>query len=133
MAVEFDGVEYTYRDLADRSRRLARHLVASGVGPGVTVAVALRRSFDLLVAVYAVLEAGGAYVPLDPGHPAERLTYILEVAEPAVLLTETTAPVSGGDGIGCSTCRHSISGPCRQRRSPTPIACVRCARRTLPT
>ncbi|WP_072812843.1 non-ribosomal peptide synthetase [Rhodococcus zopfii] len=99
VAVEFDGVEYTYGDLADRSRRLARRLVASGVGPDVTVAVALRRSFDLLVAVYAVLEAGGAYVPLDPDHPAERLTYILEVAEPAVLLTGATAPVPVGEGI----------------------------------
>ncbi|MGW0019705.1 amino acid adenylation domain-containing protein [Rhodococcus sp. NPDC003382] len=98
VAVEFDGAEYTYAELADRSRRLARRLVESGVGPGLTVAVALRRSFDLLVAVYAVLEAGGAYVPLDPDHPAERLAYILEVAEPAVLLTETAAPVPA-DGI----------------------------------
>ena len=99
VAVEFEGVEHTYGDLADRSRRLARHLVASGVGPGVTVAVALRRSFDLLVAVYAVLEAGGAYVPLDPDHPAERLTYILDVAEPAVLLTGSAAPVPVPEGI----------------------------------
>ena len=39
--------------------------------------------------MYAVVTAGGAYVPVDPDHPAERIGYVLESAEPVVVLTTT--------------------------------------------
>ncbi|MEF9412446.1 amino acid adenylation domain-containing protein, partial [Rhodococcus sp. IITD102] len=88
-AVTFDGVSLTYGEFAGRVRRLARHLVSVGVGPESLVGLAMRRSIDLLVGMYAVVEAGGGYVPLDPDQPAERNGYILEVAAPVVVLTTT--------------------------------------------
>ncbi|GAD82059.1 non-ribosomal peptide synthetase [Nocardia asteroides NBRC 15531] len=87
-----DGdVALTYAEFAARVHRLARHLVAQGVGPDTAVAVAARRSPDLLVAVHAVLAAGGSYVPIDPDHPAERITRILRVAQPVCVLTTASA------------------------------------------
>ena len=41
----------------------------AGVGPESLVAVAMRRSLDQVVAMYAMVAAGGAYVPIDPDHP----------------------------------------------------------------
>ncbi|WP_040721884.1 non-ribosomal peptide synthetase, partial [Nocardia veterana] len=76
----------TYGELDSRSNRLARHLIAAGVGPEALVALAVRRSPELVVAMYAILKAGGAYVPIDPGHPAQRIAHILDTARPAVLL-----------------------------------------------
>ena len=61
-ALECEGVELTYREAHQRANRLARHLVAQGVGPDRVVAVMLPRSTDLLVALLAVLKAGGAYL-----------------------------------------------------------------------
>ncbi|WP_280345326.1 amino acid adenylation domain-containing protein [Nocardia neocaledoniensis] len=85
-----DGdVELTYAEFGARVNRLARHLVAQGVGPDTAVAVAARRSPDLLVAVHAVLAAGGTYVPIDPDHPAERITRVLRIAQPICVLTTT--------------------------------------------
>ncbi|SUA48132.1 Tyrocidine synthase III [Nocardia africana] len=83
----------TYGELDSRSNRLARHLIAAGVGPESTVALSIRRSPALVVAMYAVLKAGGAYVPIDPDHPAQRIAHILETARPAVLLTTADAEV----------------------------------------
>ncbi|WP_336081622.1 non-ribosomal peptide synthase/polyketide synthase [Nocardia sp. SSK8] len=77
----------TYAEFAARVHRLARHLITHGVGPDTAVAVAVRRSADLLVGVYAVLAAGGTYVPVDPDHPAERIARILRIAQPACVLT----------------------------------------------
>ncbi|PXW35060.1 UNVERIFIED_CONTAM: non-ribosomal peptide synthase protein (TIGR01720 family)/amino acid adenylation domain-containing protein, partial [Williamsia faeni] len=88
-AVVFEDEQISYRDFGERVFRLAHHLVGIGVGPEVTVAVAARRSIDMLVAIYAVLEAGGAYVPIDPDHPDERNEYVLASARPAVVLTTT--------------------------------------------
>ncbi|MCU1647929.1 MAG: amino acid adenylation protein, partial [Nocardia sp.] len=44
-------------------------------------------SVDLVAGMYAVLTAGGAYVPLDPDHPAERIGYVLGLAQPVCVLT----------------------------------------------
>src|SRR5690606_41230894 len=55
--------------------------------PGATVALALRRSLDLVVSRYAIARAGAAYVPIDPDQPAERVGYILDTAAPALVLT----------------------------------------------
>ncbi|WP_425303059.1 amino acid adenylation domain-containing protein, partial [Nocardia wallacei] len=77
----------TYAELGDRVNRLARHLISLGVGPEARVALAFRRSVDLVVAMYAVAAAGGAYVPVDPDQPAERTGYILDTADPVCVLT----------------------------------------------
>ena len=81
--------QVTYRDLALRASRLARHLAGLGVGPEVRVGVALERSIELVVALLGVLEAGGAYVPLDPGYPRERLASLLADAGADVLLIDS--------------------------------------------
>ncbi|MFD6449817.1 amino acid adenylation domain-containing protein, partial [Nocardia sp. NPDC060220] len=87
----------TYRELAQRANRLARRLRADGIGPESLVALSIRRSPELVVAMYAVLAAGAAYVPIDPDHPAERIAHILATAAPAAVLTTTRdgAPVDG--------------------------------------
>ncbi|MEV6390187.1 amino acid adenylation domain-containing protein [Nocardia xishanensis] len=77
----------TYGEFDRRANRLARSLIRHGVGPDTVVGVAMGRSVDAIVAVYAVLKAGGAYLPLEPGHPAERLERILTVAEPVLVLS----------------------------------------------
>ena len=77
----------TYRQLQQRSSAIAEELRQYGVGPGVPVALCLRRSAALVTAALAVLEAGGAYVPLDPDHPASRLGMMLGELGQKLLLT----------------------------------------------
>ena len=50
----------TYSEFDQRVNRLARLLISRGVGAESLVALGLRRSVDLVVAMYAVLTAGGA-------------------------------------------------------------------------
>ncbi|MDI9897101.1 non-ribosomal peptide synthase/polyketide synthase [Rhodococcus sp. IEGM 1381] len=93
IAVSFEGERVTYAEFANRVNSLARLLIREGVGPEKMVAIAMRRSVDMLVGVYAVLTAGGAYVPVDPDQPVERVDYILATADPvAVLTTKADSP-----------------------------------------
>nr|WP_306307793.1 non-ribosomal peptide synthetase [Nocardia transvalensis] len=87
VAVVYEGDELTYREFDERVNRLARELISRGVGAESFVALGIRRSLDLVVAMYAVITAGGAYVPLDPDHPADRTAYVLETADPVCVLT----------------------------------------------
>ncbi|GAB2639992.1 non-ribosomal peptide synthase/polyketide synthase [Prescottella soli] len=86
-ALVFEGESLTYGEFAARVHRTARFLIAEGVGPDSLVGLGMRRSLDLLVGMYAVLAAGGGYVPVDPDQPAERNAYILETANPVLLLS----------------------------------------------
>ncbi|WP_157120806.1 non-ribosomal peptide synthetase, partial [Nocardia fusca] len=89
VAVSFEGTSLSYGEFAGRVNRLARNLIARGVGPETLVGLLVTRSLDLVVGMYAVVAAGGAYVPLDPAHPAERIGYILDTASPLCVLTST--------------------------------------------
>ncbi|MDI9893956.1 amino acid adenylation domain-containing protein [Rhodococcus sp. IEGM 1381] len=82
--------EHSYGALCARVRELAEVLVHRGVGPHTTVAVALPRSVDQIVALYAVVAAGGAYVPVYPAD-RERTATVLAAAAPAVVIAETDA------------------------------------------
>ncbi|MFC7446956.1 amino acid adenylation domain-containing protein [Rhodococcus daqingensis] len=87
VALSFDGDVVSYADFDSRVNRLARHLISIGVGPESLVALAMRRSIELMVGVYAVVKAGGAYVPLDPDQPLERVAHILDTASPVCVLS----------------------------------------------
>ncbi|MEU9703753.1 amino acid adenylation domain-containing protein [Streptomyces sp. NPDC047981] len=95
VAVSDGSRRLTFAQLAARADRLAHHLIAAGVRPGVLTGVCLDRSVDAMVALLAVLKAGGAFVPLDPEHPAQRLAMMLGDAAAPVLITDSDAAGEG--------------------------------------
>ncbi|MEU8896756.1 amino acid adenylation domain-containing protein [Nocardia sp. NPDC048505] len=127
VALEYEGTALTYREFDARVNQLARLLISRGVGAEALVGLAIRRSIDLVVGMYAVLTAGGAYVPLDPDHPAERIGHILDTAQPVCVLatTDTAAALPAGlatvlldtvelSGFDTATVRpEELSGPIR--------------------
>ncbi len=90
VAVQFEDSTLTYAELDERADRLASRLRSLGVQTGQLVGVCLQRSEQLLVALLGVLKAGGAYVPIDPAFPAERQQFMLDDADVAVLITQTS-------------------------------------------
>ncbi|SFB29483.1 non-ribosomal peptide synthase domain TIGR01720/amino acid adenylation domain-containing protein [Pseudomonas sp. NFIX10] len=103
IALICDGQRLTYGQLNAQSNRLARTLVAAGVGPDVLVGIAVDRSLELVVAILAVLKASGAYVPLDPQYPVDRLRFMIQDSASRLLLTQShwleRLPVP--DGVRC--------------------------------
>jgi natural product biosynthesis luciferase-like monooxygenase protein len=87
-AVTFEGTTISYRQLDERSNKLAAFLRELGVVPDSLVGVCVERSIDLVVSIVAVQKAGGAYVPLDPAYPRERLALMIEDSGASVLLTQ---------------------------------------------
>ncbi|HVS52167.1 MAG TPA: amino acid adenylation domain-containing protein [Opitutaceae bacterium] len=77
LAVADADTSLTYGLLNRRANRLARRLQSLGIGPEKTVAVAMERSVEMIVAWLAVAKAGGALVSLDPAAPRERLEFQL--------------------------------------------------------
>ncbi|MET4609312.1 amino acid adenylation domain-containing protein/non-ribosomal peptide synthase protein (TIGR01720 family) [Rhodococcus sp. PvR044] len=77
VALVAGGRELTYAELDERSNRVARALIAAGVGPETFVALALPRSVESVLGVWSVSKAGGAYLPIDPGYPEDRIAHMV--------------------------------------------------------
>ncbi|MEX2974419.1 non-ribosomal peptide synthetase [Streptomyces sp. C184] len=99
-AVLFEDKAVSYAELNSSANRLARSLIARGVGPDSVVAISVPRSADLITVLLAVLKAGGAYLALDPAYPVERLSHMVTDARPVLLIrssevTELSVPSHG--------------------------------------
>jgi len=86
-AVVFGNETLTYSELDATAEQLAGRLQQAGARPGSLVALCLDRDIWMLVSMLAVLKCGAAYVPVDPGYPAERQRFVLDDAQPSVVLT----------------------------------------------
>ncbi|ALP37431.1 hypothetical protein ASL14_15810 [Paenibacillus sp. IHB B 3084] len=80
--------QLTYRELNERSNRLARKLRETGVEADQLVAILAERSLDMVVGILAILKAGGAYVPVDPDYPEERIRFMIEDSGAPLLLIQ---------------------------------------------
>ncbi len=87
-AVIFGSQKITYRELNEKSNRLAHHLISLGVGPEKLVGICMDRSIDLIVGILGILKAGGAYLPIDLSYPKERLEFMMEDSKAALLITQ---------------------------------------------
>ena len=98
VAVAFNGRTFTYAELNERANQLARYLKRHQAQPETLVAVHLEQSYELIVALLAVLKSGAAFVPLDPSYPPETIAFMLADAKAQILLTQEAL----GDGLPLS-------------------------------
>ncbi|HLP45426.1 MAG TPA: non-ribosomal peptide synthetase, partial [Candidatus Kapabacteria bacterium] len=70
-------VSLTFRQLNEKSDRLAGLLIEKGVLSDTIVGIMMERSIDLVVVILGILKSGGAYLPIDPDYPQERIDYML--------------------------------------------------------
>ncbi len=89
IALSFEDEHVSYRELDERSNRLARALIARGVGPESFVAIGIPRSLDSMLSVWAVAKTGAAFVPIDPSYPDERIRHMLADSGAALGVTTT--------------------------------------------
>jgi amino acid adenylation domain-containing protein len=80
----------TYGELNVRANQLAHYLRTHyTINAEMPIGVCLPRSFDMYIALLAILKVGGCYVPLDSDNPIERLNYI--IADVGISLVITSA------------------------------------------
>jgi len=90
-AVVHEDEVLTYRELLDRSRRIARLLRDGGVRRGDRVAIYMDSGPWVVACVYGALLADAAFVVVNPQTREEKLRYILQDCAAAALLADGRA------------------------------------------
>lgn len=82
---------WTYKELNDRSNRLARYFLAHEIGREDIIVIHGHRSAALVCALLGVLKAGAAFCMIDPSHPTARVKEFLSAADPKALIRIASA------------------------------------------
>ncbi|SHE68680.1 fengycin family lipopeptide synthetase D/tyrocidine synthetase-2 [Seinonella peptonophila] len=94
IAVIVEDQQLSYQELDQRSTQLGCLLRDQGVSRDSIVALQMQKSIEMIVGILAILKAGGAYLPIEPTYPKERVEYLLEDSEAALLLTTSSVEQS---------------------------------------
>ena len=87
VALRFGERAWTYTDVADRARGLARVLVDAGLAPEQRVYIVLPDTPAFAWSIFGTLAAGGVVTMGNPIAPADDLAYVLDYVRAAVLIT----------------------------------------------
>ena len=94
----------SYAALNARAELLAGYIRRHEIGPEAVVAIHLRRSVDMVVAILSVLKAGAAYLPIDPSLPDMRVAFMLADAAAGMVLTDAAL----AERLAASVGRHIV-------------------------
>jgi long-subunit acyl-CoA synthetase (AMP-forming) len=83
-----NSTRYTWSELADRVRRTAAGLAASGIGRGDTVAIVLPNTIDCHVVDYAAVHLGAVPFAIFNSAPAEQIEHQLRRADTTLVITQ---------------------------------------------
>ncbi|MEL6836547.1 MAG: amino acid adenylation domain-containing protein [Bacteroidota bacterium] len=87
IAIRCADQELSYQELNLKANQLAAHLQQVGLGVRQRVAIYLKRSPELLIAIWGALKAGVAYVPISFDSPVDRRYELLQLADCQLVLT----------------------------------------------
>jgi benzoate-CoA ligase family protein len=87
VALRFGDRTWTYADVAERSRALARAMIESGLRPEQRVYIALPDTPAFAWSIFATLAAGGVVAMGNPHAPFDDLFYVMDYIRAAVVIT----------------------------------------------
>ncbi|MFV8347411.1 amino acid adenylation domain-containing protein, partial [Flavobacterium sp. ZB4P13] len=77
IAVIFEEVELTYKELNEQSNQLALYLRENySIQPNNLIGIKMDRSEQMIIAILGILKSGAAYIPIDINYPKQRIDYI---------------------------------------------------------
>lgn len=86
-ALIFEDMQVSYRELSEKSNRLAQWLNKNGLEPKNVVGIMMERSIEMVIGILGIFKSGGAYLPIDPAYPGERINYMLNDSGAKMLAT----------------------------------------------
>jgi len=89
IAIVFEEVELTYKELNEKSNQFANYIKKSYIIENeALIAVNLPRSINMIIALIGVLKVGGVFLPIDIESPEDRLKNIISESGCKILINQ---------------------------------------------
>ncbi|HAU1150678.1 TPA: amino acid adenylation domain-containing protein [Legionella pneumophila] len=108
-AVYLEDRRISYDVFNKQANQYARYLQKKGLPLNGIVGIQLTRSFEMLVAIFAVLKAGGAYLPIDPTAPVMRNQTIREDSQIKFLIVSDNSLLTANYGLQVLNIHANVS------------------------
>jgi malonyl-CoA/methylmalonyl-CoA synthetase len=95
IAVEFEGQEYTFQQIDQRSNRLANFLLEQNLKAGDRLCVYLLNCLELIDLYLACLKTGVIFVPINSLYRDREITHILNDAKPKAVVSDEALAADG--------------------------------------
>lgn len=89
VAIQGEKQTLTYAELNKKANQLAHYLHEKGIREYQKVALHFYRNPEYIIAVIAVLKLGATFIPIPSDQPSERITFIIDNSDAAMVLTES--------------------------------------------
>lgn len=86
--LQFENQTYSYREIEQRSNRMANALLDHGVSKGDVVSVFLENSPHYLTLWFSIAKIGALMVPINVDHRDETLAHILRNSDPGTIVVD---------------------------------------------
>eukprot|EP00833_Pecoramyces_ruminatium_P001366 jgi/Orpsp1_1/1175398/evm.model.c7180000053692.1 len=86
IAIVFNELKITYKELDEMSNSLAYYLRSKGVGRNDIIPIICDRSLYYIIGTLGISKAGGAFLPIDKNLPIERIKFILDDVNPKLII-----------------------------------------------
>jgi len=87
-AIKWKDATWSYEELSQRAGAVQALLLEQGIGHGCRVGISLSRDPNMVAAMLGTIAAGATYVALDPKYPKQRLQFMVENAECALVFSD---------------------------------------------
>ncbi|MCP4178736.1 MAG: amino acid adenylation domain-containing protein, partial [bacterium] len=89
IAVVFENVELTYRELNERANMVGHYLRDNyDIQSNDLIGLFMDKSEKMIISLLGILKSGAAYIPIDRDYPQSRIDYMLEDSKPILVIGE---------------------------------------------
>src|SRR6201996_8304436 len=92
IALEFQGIAYTFGEIDARSNRMALLLAQRGLEPGDRLGVYLSNCLEMIDLYLACLKLGVIFVPINILYRDREISHILRDAQPIAVIADEPVP-----------------------------------------
>jgi malonyl-CoA/methylmalonyl-CoA synthetase len=102
IGLEWQGAQFTFAEIEERSNRVANALRARGLAKGDRVAVYLANRIELIDLFLACIKLGVIFVPINILYRDREIAHITGDAEPRFVISENELPALMAEASGAS-------------------------------
>lgn len=88
VAIETSDKYITYPEFDRETDRFAKRITDLGIGPGMAVILHMKRSIEMVIAMFGIIKSGAAFVPIIWDFPVKRVDEIKKSSNASLVVTD---------------------------------------------